>query len=375
MDVPFLDLGAQYESIKDEVHEAMESVLENTSFALGPAVEEFEANYASYCQTDHCVGVSSGTAALHVALHALGIGEGDEVITTPHTFVSTVWAISYVGATPVFADIDPGTYTIDPEAVEAAVTEKTEAIVPVHLYGQPADMDPILNIADEHDLFVVEDAAQAHGAEYKGQRAGSIGDIGCFSFYPGKNLGAYGEAGAVVTDDAPLAEKMAELRDHAQPEKYVHNDLGYNYRMDGLQGAVLNVKLRHLDDWTDARRRVAQRYEEELSPVGGVETPHEASYAKHVYHLYELQMASEEERNALQDDLDDSNVSTGLHYPTPIHLQEAYDHLGYEVGDFLETERAASRNLSLPMYPEMTDEMISYVSDKIKQKISAHANT
>jgi len=372
MDVPFLDLGAQYDSIKDEIHEAMEPVLENTAFALGPAVEEFEQNYASYCQAEHCVGVSSGTAALHIALHALDIGPRDDVITTPHTFVSTVWAISYVGATPVFVDIDPDTYTIDPAAVDEAITERTQAIMPVHLYGQPADMNPILDLADEYDLSVVEDAAQAHGAEYKGRRAGSMGDIGCFSFYPGKNLGAYGEAGAVVTDDDGLAEKMAELRDHAQPEKYVHNDLGYNYRMDGLQGAVLNVKLRHLDDWTEARRQVASQYEKGLSPIDGAEIPYEAPHSKHVYHLYELQLPTTRVRDDLQAHLDKQGVSTGLHYPTPVHLQDAYAHLEYEEGDFPETEKAARRNLSLPMYPEMNGEMVSHVSASIEDGISTH---
>lgn len=365
MEVPFLDLGAQYNSIKEEVKEAMEPVLENTAFALGPAVEEFEENYASYCQTEHCVGVSSGTAALHLALHALDIGPGDEVITTPHTFVSTVWAISYVGATPVFVDIDPDTYTIDPKAVEDAITAQTKALMPVHLYGQPADMDPLLEIADDHGLSVVEDAAQAHGAEYEGRRAGSMGDIGCFSFYPGKNLGAYGEAGAVVTDDEGLSEKMAELRDHAQPEKYVHNDLGYNYRMDGLQGAVLNVKLKHLDEWTNARRAVAADYDERLAKIDGIKTPQEASYAKHVYHLYEIQLSSKQRRDELQTYLDDQGIDSGLHYPIPVHMQEAYDHLGYRKGQFPKTEKAARCNLSLPMYPELEESQLEFVVAEI----------
>lgn len=360
-----VDLSAQLGSIEVEIKEAINRVLESSEFVLGSAVESFERSFADYCRTECCIGVSSGTAALHLALRALDIGPGDEVITTPHTFIATVWAISYVGAKPVFVDIDPDTFTIDPAQIESRITSRTRAIIPVHIYGQPADMGAILKIAERHEVAVIEDAAQAHGAEYEERRCGSIGAIGCFSFYPTKNLGAYGEAGAVVTNDRNIAERIRQLRDHAQSERYLHSELGYNYRMDALQGTVLNVKLRHLDEWISGRRGVARQYFEVLGGLETVEVPFEAEYSKHVYHVYGVQLRSEEARDDLALWLSRSGIATGRHYPIPVHLQPAYKELGYRPGDFPVAEKLAKQELSLPIYAELGNEDVQRIAESI----------
>ncbi|MBU0731070.1 MAG: DegT/DnrJ/EryC1/StrS family aminotransferase [Proteobacteria bacterium] len=364
MKVPFLNLKAQYETIREEISAALQEVLDNTSFAGGPMVEKFENDFARFCQCDHAIGVGNGTDALWMALIGLGVGAGDEVITSPSTFIATAEAISFCGATPVFIDIDEQTYNMDPNLIRAAITPKTKAIIPVHLYGQPADMDPIMDIARDHGLAVIEDACQAHDAEYKGRRAGSIGDAGCFSFYPGKNLGAYGEAGAVVTNNRELAEKSRMFRDHGQRQKYYHSIVGWNGRMDGFQGAVLGVKLPYLPAWTEARRNNAKLYNELLADVSSVTTPHVAVYAKHVYHVYTIRTQN---RDALIETLAEKGISCGIHYPVPLHLQDAYGFLGYAKGDFPVSEKCAQEIVSLPMYPELTEEQIHYVVEKIKE--------
>ena len=366
MNVPFLDLKAQYAPIREEIAAGLQEVLDNTSFAGGPMVEKFEKEFALFCQCDHAIGSGNGTDALWMALLGLGIGQGDEVITTPSTFIATAEAISFCGATPVFVDIDEKTYNIDPSLIEAAITPKTKAIIPVHLFGQPADMDPILNIAKKHNLVVIEDACQAHAAEYKGRLAGSIGDAGCFSFYPGKNLGAYGEAGATVTNNPQLAATMRMFRDHGQRQKYHHSIVGWNARMDGFQGAVLSVKLPHLPAWTDARRKNAALYDALLADVSGVITPPVAEYAKHVYHVYAIRTHN---RDALMTALAKQGISCGIHYPVPLHLQEAYQDLGYKTGDFPVAEKCANEFVSLPMYPELPEESIRYVVEKIKNSL------
>lgn len=366
MKVPFLDLNKQYHCLKKEIDEEMFKVIESSAFASGPFVEKFEHYYKNYIGTEYCAGVNSGTSALHLALKALNIGEGDEVITSAHTFVSTAWAISYVGAKPVFTDICSDTYTINPKLIEEKITDKTKAIIPVHLYGHPADMDAILDIADKHNLYVIEDAAQAQGAEYKNQKCGSMGDIGCFSFYPGKNLGAFGEAGAITTNNSELAEKVVLYRNHCQKERYMHFDVGFNYRMDGIQGAVLSVKLRMLDLWNIKRRNIADKYTQSFSYINDVKCPEEADNVLHIYHQYELQLQSSEVRDNLANFLKEKDIATGLHYPVPVHLQEAYSHLGYKKGDFPEAEKAAECNLSIPIYPEMSEDKTDYVIDSIK---------
>jgi dTDP-4-amino-4,6-dideoxygalactose transaminase len=355
--IPFLDLQAQYRSIRAELDGAVLRVLESSQFILGDEVAAFESEFAAYCGVRHAVGVNSGTSALHLALLAAGIGTGDEVITTPMTFVATVAAILYAGATPVFVDIDPLTGTMDPDRIEEAITTRTKAILPVHLHGCMVDLDPILSLADAHRLAVIEDAAQAHGAEHKGRRAGSIGDIGCFSFYPGKNLGACGEAGAVVTNDSRLAETIRMLRDWGQASKYRHLVKGYNYRMEGVQGAVLRVKLSHIEAWTQARRQHAERYDALLSGCG-IGTPASMPASRHVYHVYAVRLRN---RDATQQLLRRVGVATGIHYPIPVHLQPAYADLGHRPGDFPHAERFAAETLSLPMFPELTGEQIQRV--------------
>lgn len=367
MKVPFLDLKAQYESIRDEIAVAMQQVLDTTAFAGGPFVEKFEKDLASFCNCEFAIGVGSGTTALWLVLLGLGIGHGDEVITVPNTFIATAEAISFSGAKPVFVDIDEQTYTIDPERIKDVITSRTKAIIPVHLYGQMADMDRILQIAQAHDLFVVEDACQAHGAEYKGHKAGSMSDAGCFSFYPGKNLGAYGEAGAIVTNNAELAEKMRMFRDHGQARKYHHSMIGWNARMDGLQGAVLSVKLKHLPAWNEARRRNAELYDELLSDVKNVITPEEADYAKHIYHIYAIRTQN---RDAFMNTLAEKNIHCGIHYPIPIHLQQAYQLLGNGTGSFPTAEKFAKELVSLPMFPELSEEQIQFSTNEIKQFIT-----
>lgn len=363
MKVPFLDLKSLHHELEDELLEVFHRVLHTSAFVLGPEVKNFEQEFATYTGTDYCVGVNSGTAALHLVFAALGIGPGDEVITVSHTFIATAEAITAVGAKPVFVDISSDSYTMDPALLEAAITDRTRAIVPVHLYGQAADMDSILAIADRHGIPVIEDACQAHGALYKGRKAGSLGLAGCFSFYPGKNLGACGEGGAVTTNDAELAQKIAMWRDHGSVKKYEHRFPGLNLRMEGLQGGVLSVKLNYLDRWNRQRREVAAQYDEALA-LSGILTPAEMEYAHHVYHLYVIET---DNRDQLRQQLADAGVESGLHYPVPLHLQEAYSSLGYQRGDFPITERAASRILSLPLYPGMSQEAVAYVAAELHE--------
>ncbi len=350
--IPFVDLKTQYLSIKDEIDPAVLKVLGSTQFVLGNEVVALEEEFAAYCDADIGIAVNTGTSALHLALLAAGIGAGDEVITVPFTFVATVAAICYIGATTVFVDIDPVTYTIDVTQIEKAITERTKAILPVHLYGQPADMEPIMEIARRHRLTVIEDAAQAHGAEYKGRRVGSIGDIGCFSFYPGKNLGAYGEGGMAVTNNPEYAHTMRMLRDWGQERRYHHVLKGYNYRMDGIQGAILRVKLRYIEAWTEARRTRAAQYDQ-LLVESGVSIPAVMPYNRHVYHVYAVRTSK---RDGLQQSLQEQEIQTGIHYPIPVHLQPAYTDLGYQPGDFPHSEAASREVLSLPMYAELTTE-------------------
>jgi dTDP-4-amino-4,6-dideoxygalactose transaminase len=367
MKVPFLDLKAQYESIKVEVYMAIQQVLEKTAFAGGPFVAQFEKEFAAFCKVSHTVGVGSGTEALWLALLGLGIGPGDEVITVPDTFIATAEAVSYCGARPVFVEVDEKTYNMDPSKLEAAITSKTKAVIPVHLFGQMADMDPIMEIARKHKLFVVEDASQAHGAEYKGKIAGSLGDAGCFSFYPGKNLGAYGEAGAVVTNSEELDKKVRMLRDHGQSRKYYHDLVGWNARMDGLQGAILSVKLNHLPAWTEARRRNAKLYNERLGNTDGIVIPMESSDNKHVYHIYAIRV---QDPDFLIKSLAEKDIHCGIHYPISLHLQEAYLYLGLDKGSFPVSEKVQAEFVSLPMFPELTIEQIDYVASEIKKMIS-----
>jgi dTDP-4-amino-4,6-dideoxygalactose transaminase len=361
--IPFVDLKAQYQSIKPEVNAAIQGVLDTCQFTLGSEVAAFEQEFAAYSGARLGLGVNSGTSALHLALLAAGIGRGDEVITVPFTFMATVSAIDYTGAKPVFVDIDPQNFTMDPGQIEAAITPRTRAIIPVHLYGQPADMDPIVEIAKRRGLVVIEDAAQAHGAEYKGRRVGSLGDMACFSFYPGKNLGAYGEGGMVVTDDPEIARKVRMLRDWGAEKKYQHVMKGYNYRLEGIQGAVLRVKLRHLDAWTEGRRAAAARYDAALAG-SGVPTPKAMPYARHVYHVYAVRTA---QRAAWQEALNARGIQSGIHYPTPIHLLPAFEDLGYKDGQFPHSEKAAREVLSLPMFPELTAAQTAEVSAAIRE--------
>jgi dTDP-4-amino-4,6-dideoxygalactose transaminase len=365
--IPLVDLKAQYRALKPEIDAAIARVLDNAQFVLGPAVEAFEREFASYTGSTDAVAVNSGTSALHVALLAAGIGSGDEVITVPFTFVATVAAIEYAGATPVFVDVDPDCYTMDPRALERAVTPRTKAIMPVHLFGQPADLDPILDVARRHRLVVIEDAAQAHGAEDRGRRVGSIGDIGCFSFYPGKNLGAYGEGGAAVTNNPQYAETMRLLRSWGEKNRYEHAIKGFNYRMEGIQGAILVVKLRHLEQWTEARRTRAALYESTLAGTAA-RTPKARPNVRHVYHVYAVRLA---QRDAWRARLLEMGIQTGVHYPIPVHLQPAYRNLGYGVGDFPVAEAIARETLSLPMFAEMTDAQIEEVSSVVRAGLPA----
>ena len=364
--IPFIDLKAQYHSIKDEIDEAIGKVFESCEFALGEEVLNFEAEFASHCGTTHAIAVNSGTSALHLALQAAGIGPGDEVITVPFTFVGTVAAICYTGAYPVFVDIEPQTHTIAVDQIENAITDKTKAILPVHLYGQAADMDPIMEIAKRHHLIVIEDACQAYGAEYKGKRVGGIGDLACFSFYPSKNLGAYGEGGITLTNNAEYGRIIRILRHWGQEERYIHLLRGYNYRMDGIQGAVLRVKLRHIEAWTEVRREHAKKYHALLSETNFV-TPYESPHNRHVYHIYALRVPH---RDTLIKALKAENIETLIHYPIPIHLQPAYLDLGYHAGDFPCSEEVAKEVISLPLYPEMSDSAIQTVSDAIIKSVS-----
>lgn len=359
--IPLVDLKAQYAAIQSEIDAAIQRVVSNTNFILGEEVYSFEKEFAAFCGADYCVGVASGTAALHLALLAFGVGPGDEVISTPHTFIATTEAISQTGARPVFIDIEPDGYNLDPNQIEAIITPRTKAILPVHLYGQPADMQSISEIAQRHGLRVIEDAAQAHGAEYRGRRVGTWGDAACFSFYPGKNLGAFGDGGAVITNDSEIADKVRLLRNHGRRDKYEHLIEGYGERLDALQAAILRAKLPHLDEWNVQRRTLANRYRQLLDglPVG---VPVEHPRIHPVYHLFVVRTSR---RDEIQRHLKSRAIETGIHYPIPLHLQPAYRYLAYREGDFPNTEEAAREVLSLPMYPELSDEQISLVAEAI----------
>ena len=362
--IPFLDLKAQYASLKSEIDAAVLGVLGSAQYVLGDEVAAFEREFAAYCGVKHAVAVNTGTSGLHLALLALGIGAGDEVITVPFTFVATTSSICYTGATPVFVDVEPVTLTMDPAKLEAAITPRTKAIMPVHLYGQMADMNAIMAIADRHGIPVIEDACQAHGAEYHGQRAGSIGAIAAFSFYPGKNLGACGEGGIAVTNSDEHAKTLRMLRDWGQEQRYHHVMKAFNYRMDGIQGAILRVKLRHLEDWTEARRAHGAHYSSLLRSVATVKAPVEAAGRRHVYHIYAVRSA---DRDALQRALLADGIQTGLHYPIPVHLQKAHADLGHRAGDFPVSEAAAREVLSLPIYPELTSRQVEQVVAAVEQ--------
>jgi len=361
MKIPLVDLKAQYQTIGPEIDKAISRVVSNTSFILGNEVSTFEESFASFCRARHCVGTSSGTSALMLALLAAGVGPDDEVITTPFTFIATVEPIWMAGARPVFVDIEATHYNIDPNQVEAAITERTKAIVPVHLYGQPADMDPIDAIAKRHNLTVIEDAAQAHGAAYHDRRTGNLGAMACFSFYPGKNLGAYGDAGAVVTNDKALAEKIRMLRNHGRKTKYEHEMMAYGERIDALQAAILGAKLPYLEDWTARRRAHAAKYNALLAD-SGLTLPLELPDVRAVYHLYVVRAPYREE---LLAHLKERDVGAGVHYPIPLHMQPALSYLDYREGDFPAAEAASDEVLSLPLYPEMTDEQLNYVVDAV----------
>jgi len=360
--IPYLDLAAQMRPLRAEIEAALAQALDKCTFCLGPDVAAFEAEFAAFCGVKHCVGVNSGTSALHLAMRLLNIGPGDEVITTPYTFVATSWAISYVGAKPVYVDIEDATFNLNPELVEKAVTSRTRAILPVHLYGQPCALDELLAIANKRGLALVEDAAQAHGALYKGRRVGGLGQIGCFSFYPGKNLGAYGEGGALVTNDGAFAARARALREHGSSVRYYHDEIGYNYRMEGFQGAVLRVKLKHLNRWVEERRRVARRYTELLADTP-LKLPVEAQGVQSAWHLY---VVRHPRRDELKKHLEEHGIGCALHYPLPLHVQKCYAHLGYKAGDFPVAEKAARECLSLPIYPEMTDEQVKRVAEVIR---------
>lgn len=370
MQVPFLDIKAQNRSIWPEIQSALDGVMNEAQFILGPAVERFEKSFADYLGVRHCVGLNNGTSAVHLALLACGIGPGDEVITTPHTWISTSWGISYCGARPVFVDIDPKTYTLDPKNLERAITKRTRAILPVHLYGQVADMNPLCRLAEEHKLVLIEDAAQAHGARYEGRRAGAFGKASSFSFYPGKNLGAFGEGGAVVTNDDAVAARIRSLRDHAQVGRHQHVEIGYNARMEGVQAAVLDVKLRHLDGWNAARARHADLYRELLADCRGLEPPAVPRPEAHVWHLFVV-LARGLPREELRRRLQDEGVATAVHYPTPVPLQPAYAHLGHRPGDFPVAEDVMSRCVSLPMFAELTEDQIRHTANALRKVLSS----
>jgi dTDP-4-amino-4,6-dideoxygalactose transaminase len=360
--IPFVDLKAQYLSIKQEVDAAILKTIESCAFTLGPDVAAFENEFAAYSNVKHGIAVNNGTSALHLALLAANIGEGDEVITVPFTFVASVAAIYYSRATPVFVDIDPRTFTMDPAKIEAAITPRTKAILPVHLYGQCADMDAILAIAKKHNLVVIEDACQAHGAEYKGRRAGSMGDMGAFSFYPGKNLGAYGEGGLVSTNNPEFNRTIRMLRDWGAEKKYHHVLKGYNYRMEGIQGAVLRVKLKYLEGWTEARRTAAGHYAKAFAG-SNVRTPEALAHNRHVYHVYAIRTPA---RTEWMDALQKQGIASGIHYPIPVHLLPAYADLGYKAGQFPHSELAANETMSLPMFPELTAAQCQTVATAVK---------
>jgi dTDP-4-amino-4,6-dideoxygalactose transaminase len=359
--VPYLDLRAQNDSCRRELDAAISKAIDRCSFCLGPDVVDFEKRFAEYCGIRHAIAVNSGTSALHLALILLGIGSGDEVITTPYTFAASSWAISYVGARPIYVDIDDATFNIDVTQVEKAITPKTKAILPVHLYGLPCDMEELLKIASSYSLPIIEDAAQAHGALYQGRKVGSFGKMACFSFYPAKNLGAFGEGGALITNDDALAARARILREHGATERYYHQEIGYNYRMEGLQGAVLGVKLNYLQAWIDARRRIAQRYSQSLADTP-LQLPVESRKCQSAWHLYTGRHPKREE---LKKFLEKQEIGSSVHYPLPLHLQPCYAFLGYRTGDFPVSERAAKECLSLPIYPELSDEQVDFTCSQI----------
>jgi dTDP-4-amino-4,6-dideoxygalactose transaminase len=365
--VPFLDLWSQHLPLMSEFNQAIQEVIESSAFAGGRFVTAFEEEFAAYGEVPYAIGVGSGTEALWLSLLASGVGAGDEVITVPSTFMATAEAITYCGARPVFVDVDEQTYTMNPDALKPALTAKTKAIIPVHLFGQPADMDPILEFGRDHGLHVIEDACQAHGATYKGKRVGTFGDTACFSFYPGKNLGAFGEAGAIVTNSAELDEKIRILRDHGQERKYFHSVVGWNCRMDGIQAAVLRIKLRQLEATNQRRRNHAAQYDTGLRECESVITPAQASYAQHVYHIYAIRVSNRDETIR---SLTDQGIATGIHYPVPVHLQEAYQSLGYTRASFPIAERCAAEFVSLPMYPELTHSQIEQVIEAVKEAVA-----
>jgi len=361
MNVPLLDLKRQYQTIKDEINAAIGEVVESQGFKLGPRVAAFEQEIASYCGTKRAVGVASGTDAILLALMAAGVGRDDEVITTPYTFFATAGAVTRVGARPVFVDIDPRTYNIDPSKIEDAITERTKAIMPVHLYGQCADMDPILEIAERRGVPVVEDAAQAIGSEYRGRRAGSMGLLGCFSFFPSKNLGGYGDGGMITTDSDELADLLVSLREHGQTETYHHWTIGTNSRLDALQAAVLSVKLRHLDGWSDGRAANADYYDSRFEGTG-VAAPHREEWNRHIYNQYIVRVP---ERDELLSYLRESGIGCAIYYPKPLHLQECFKTLGYSKGDMPESERASAETISIPIFSLLSDEEKTHVADKV----------
>ena len=380
MNIPLLDLKAQYATIKDEIKAAIDEVLESQYFILGPKVEQFEQEIAQYCHVQHAVGVASGSDALLLAMMAIDVGYGDEVITTPYTFFATAGSISRLGAQPVFVDINPKTYNINPDLIEKRITKRTKAIIPVHLYGQCADMNPILEIAQKYHLYVIEDAAQAIGAKYKGRKAGSMGHLGCLSFFPSKNLGGYGDGGMVITNDAELAEKIRVLRAHGAKPKYYHSVIGCNSRLDALQAAVLSVKLKYLDGWSKERRENAETYNQLFAAVDVV-TPHVEAYnypvaqsaggdacssGEALVHIYNQYIIRAKRRDALREFLSEQNIGTAIYYPVSLHLQECYADLRYKKGDFPESERAAEETLALPIYPELTYEQQKYVAEAVK---------
>lgn len=364
--VPYLDLPAQIRSLRAELDAVIARTLDNCSFCLGPDVAQFEKDFAKFCGAEHCAGFNSGTSALHVAMRLLDIQPGDEVITTPFTFVATSWAISYVNAKPVYVDIDDTTFNMNPALVERAITPRTKAILPVHLYGQPFDVDAIREICRKHKLPLVEDAAQAHGAKYKGKTIGTFGEMACFSFYPGKNLGACGEGGALVTNNATYAARAKSLREHGATVRYYHDEVGYNYRMEGIQGATLGVKLKHLQKWTSERQRVAKRYAELLAETP-LQLPRAADWAESVWHVY---VVRHPRRDDLKKHLEANGIGCALHYPVPLHLQKCYAALGHKNGDFPVAEKAARECLSLPIYPELTEAQIKRVVEVIKDFFS-----
>lgn len=368
--VPYYDLKQQYESIRSEILEALDRSCRNTSFSLGEDVASFEREFAGYCEAKHCVAVNSGTSALHLALLAAGVGPGDEVITTPNSFIASAEAIAYTGAKPIFADIDPNTANIDPRCVAKAITPRTKAILPVHLYGRPADMQSLKELARANNLALIEDACQAHGARYQRRRVGAIGTSGAFSFYPSKNLAAYGEAGALVTNDDHVAEYCRAARSHGEFRRYFHDFIGYNYRMEGFQGAVLRVKLRHLDEWSARRQEIAARYRRNLSGLP-LRLPQDDLRDECAYHLFVIYM---ENRDSVQAELKNRGIGTAVHYPLPLHLQKALAGLGYKQGDFPNAEKACREVLALPLFPELSDDEVDYVCESLQAAL-LHSTT